>query len=293
MRHERFDLKHWVDRFPLAASAGDGSIGTLSGPRAVAYVEQLRADVRRRGGDLGRAVPADLCVWANGDGGRSDATRIGGVPYWPAGEPWPELEGGEPLTFVAQLSFADSLDILPPLPGNLLSIFAAGDDYMDLVVTWLETGDGGDAMPPSDMPSPSWAIAPLHAQLHRTFDYPDADYDLFEGYGHPLSSWAKVLDECTKLGGAGRLKGELPQPAEFPPDSPSRRSIEESWARRRKREQSFIGQIRSVTAWGACPFINADVRPADAAARLLSIGDLGGYDFFQDGEETDLEWCSG
>jgi len=103
MLHERFELDKWISEFPLEDYRSSDVATALVGPIPVACVEQIRSRVRGGGGDLGKAVPVDLCVWKFGDSVRRDVTKIGGVPYWPADEPWPTIDGGKYLTFVAQL----------------------------------------------------------------------------------------------------------------------------------------------------------------------------------------------
>ena len=68
-----------------------------------------------------------------------------------------------------------------------------------------------DLLPIDKIPAARWAIQPCHAVLHRTADYPTADYELFEKYPYPVCNWAKLLNG-SKLGGAWELRGELDDP---------------------------------------------------------------------------------
>src|SRR5262249_50228385 len=181
----------WVREFPLSRLAEFSLGSTVSGPVEMALVEQIRDEVRAKGGDLGPPVPVDVCIWNLGDSARRDATKISGTPFWPADEPWPE--GYRPYTFVAQLCFADSRDILPALPGEILVLLAettegspAGTtDYQYWTFRWFSL-DESDLLKPDEVPEPGWHIEPCHAALHRTAEYPQADYKLFEQDPYPL-----------------------------------------------------------------------------------------------------------
>lgn len=122
--------------------------------------------------------PVDLLVWGIGGPDHPAGTKIGGLPVWPAGRPLPmeernDWETPSPLRFFAQINFADSQDILPALPGKVLSIWGGEEfPHEDSVKTfWLELEDlefATDYSPTFDwdfMPS-----TPLFAALHRTWD---------------------------------------------------------------------------------------------------------------------------
>ena len=295
--HERFDLDDWSKRFPLSGLVQDSDVATaLTGPLPVAYIEQARAEVVRAGADLGKPVPADLCVWRVGDTRRRAVTKIGGVPYWPAAEPWPTTVDDEPYTFVAQFCFADSRDLLPRLPGDILSVLASDTDYQLLELRWFELGEGeAHLLPAGRVPAPRWPIQPCHAVLHRTAEYPEARYELFQKYPYPLGLWARRLIDGSKIGGEWVSRGELPNPADID-DAKYRKDIEEAWRRVRQREQTFICQLGSVQATERQPFLNVETR-ADLqrshAKDFLMIADVGGYDFFHDGRATDQDMWSG
>jgi hypothetical protein len=203
LHHPRLNLSHWTDAFPLAnLNKSTDTASVMTGPLPIAYVEQIRAALIAKGANLGRAVPTDLCVWNLGDSDIRDTTKIGGVPYWPASEPWPMISPGKPYTFVAQLCFADSRDILPDFPGDILCVLAAENDYMDLELRLFELGQ--ELLRPEDIPGPQWSIDACHATLHRTANYPDANRRLFDPYPFPLNCFCWKLD-ATTMGGAKRL----------------------------------------------------------------------------------------
>ncbi|MDX1966893.1 MAG: DUF1963 domain-containing protein, partial [Planctomycetaceae bacterium] len=68
-------------------------------------------------------VPCDTFVLAIGEPPDRGATKFGGLPYRPAGAPWPMTADGKPYLFAFQFRFVESRDILPPLPGDVLLVF--------------------------------------------------------------------------------------------------------------------------------------------------------------------------
>ncbi|MDB6071905.1 MAG: hypothetical protein JWL81_3076 [Verrucomicrobiales bacterium] len=149
--------------------------GEADSPNQVWARERLREKLNLAEVDKS---PVDLLVWGIGGPDHPAGTKIGGLPVWPAGRPLPledrnDWETPSPLRFFAQINFADSLDILPELPGKVLSIWGGEEfPYEGSVKTfWLELEDlefvtdyspgfDGDFMPSS----------PIFAALHRTWD---------------------------------------------------------------------------------------------------------------------------
>lgn len=66
--------------------------------------------------------PRDQMLFAVGEGPDPRATRIGGAPIWPSKRPWPVSPTGEPMRFFFQINFSDSTDIVPGLPGDILTV---------------------------------------------------------------------------------------------------------------------------------------------------------------------------
>jgi hypothetical protein len=300
MAHNLLDLDSWIRRFPLAGlteqMASKIALSTLSAPASLAYVEQIRSEARRAGADLGRPVPVDVCVRSLGDAVRRDVTKIGGSPYWPADEEWPLTRDGAPYTFVAQFCFTDSKDILRDLPGNILSILSAAPECQeqDIALHWFKLGDDA-LLRPEELPEPGWRIQPCHAILHRTSEYPEADFELFEAYPYSLCSGAKWFSDATKIGGAWELRGELPEPSSDDDDA-YRRELENAWSKVRQWEANYVCQLASVAAFGPHPFVNVkavDDLSTEQIRALLEIGDGGGLDFFCDGRMTECDWWSG
>jgi hypothetical protein len=150
--------------------------GEADSPSRVWARERLRAGLDLRRIDK---TPVDLLVWGKGSPPHPAGTKIGGLPVWPVGRPLPveernDWETPSQLHFFAQVNFADSLDILPELPGRMLSIwgtedFPHGEDSVQTF--WLDLDDLELAMEYS--PAFSWDFmpqVPYFAALHRSWD---------------------------------------------------------------------------------------------------------------------------
>lgn len=219
--HERIDIEGWKSEFSLAKLRALARlrvereaekdpkrypseaeiartaefVGTrtemVSGPREIAVIEQLRAESTGRI-DRGLAVPTDVCVWSRGEPPHPATTKIGGRPLRAPRRAWPSDPNGKPFGLLAQFCFADSLDVLPvkksAIPGDLLLIFTSGPDmYTD----WDANDKGTWAVEWYDLhrdrlelPETSACIhdvTPAFAALHRTFDYPEADFACDDG----------------------------------------------------------------------------------------------------------------
>jgi hypothetical protein len=285
MSHDRLDIALWTAEFPLSrlrAEARDYVLrrrqelpeeytddqsvdehielmhpkwDIVVGPAAVAVNEQLRAEALAAGGRPSARVPTDLAVWGRGEPSDRAVTKIGGVPYRPARVPWPVGEMGQPLRFVGQLSFIDSRDVVPPLPGDVLLVF--GDDEAlvaepdRLVFEWWPLTPGPLV---SEAPAVDEALAPFHAALHRTED------------------WEHAIFEGTKIGGVPR----------FIQEAPSVRG-------------AFIGTIGSISVPPDLrhPFVNVAEPRGWSNDNDLMIGDMGSLYLFlgSDGQIEALSQC--
>jgi hypothetical protein len=233
MVHERLDVDHWKRVFsvPQMRQAGEKPDACIiSGPYDIAVLEQLRAEANAADPDTER-VPTDVFVWYRGEPEDRAVTKIGGLPYVPSGKRWPIAPSGVPLTFVAQVCFADSRDITPVLPGDVLLIFAEGKersyqaevhydfawgdgDERDSAVhfEWATLGDT-ELVTADEVPSTGWQIMPCYAAIHRTWDYPTAD-----GFAYPdVADHIPTVNEATKIGGVCPWLDELESAGAVPP----------------------------------------------------------------------------
>jgi hypothetical protein len=132
-------------------------------------------------------VPVDLFLWGYGFGSpeKPYTTRVGGIPWREATKPWPADKRGKSLTFIAQLCFVDSKDIISAkLPGDLLLIFGEfcdGEVTLDDPAVVLEWSSASLKAPSEREHCPKHGRLPfrLDGAIHRTVQYPD-EYDLFD-----------------------------------------------------------------------------------------------------------------
>lgn len=256
--HKRFDIEHWIRVFPLAQERArvrafaekcererpgtytnaadmedhirmmlpDGDI--IVGPENVAECEQLRAETGPHQ-SYGPAVPTDVMVWGDAESPHPAGTKLGGCPFRPRSLSWPTGQNGAPSTFLGQICFADSRDILRngsgaplDLPGDVLLLFMPnpdgvwdGDDEDPKCMQWeWHTLALTDPMRASDVPEQPVKFAPCYAELHRTWDYPNVPE------GHPIRQRSETGRLCVheggKIGGTPfYVQEEEPRPGVF------------------------------------------------------------------------------
>src|SRR5690606_20327664 len=99
----------------------------ITSPYHLYAVESLRTKFNLR---TCRKVETDVFVFGRGEPARRDCTKVGGVPYWPSSRSWPVDSNGTQYHFLAQINFSDSLDLVGPVPADMLLILAeAGDAW--------------------------------------------------------------------------------------------------------------------------------------------------------------------
>jgi hypothetical protein len=236
--HERLDIAHWKPVFALGRLREEvrgmppsmqPTAETITGPYDIAVLEQLREESYANQRNVER-VPIDVFVWNRGESGRREMTKIGGLPYREAGRRWPFAPSGTPMNFVAQFCFADSHDLVPSLPGDILLVFAEGkrwswgevggwhfkwgdNDGTDSAVAfeWVTMGDF-PLVSQQEIPATEWPILPCYGAIHRTWDYPDAD-----SFAYPhIVKYIPMITEATKIGGfPAWIQGEEEIAGEF------------------------------------------------------------------------------
>jgi len=117
----------------------------------------------------GNRYTSDVLLAIEGEPLDRFVTKMGGLPYRPASIPWPRIKSGEPRVFLGQICFADSLDLVGELPGDVLLVFTSGEhDHTvgGLHYEWYPLGIEGlvsaDAIP--DTP---WWVFPCYMRLSR------------------------------------------------------------------------------------------------------------------------------
>jgi hypothetical protein len=176
MSSSDFDIDYWIQKIQLRR-ARPGLLHFNHGPLFVSYAEQLRAAASKRC-DLGPSVPCDVFVLSLGEPEDRSVTKIGGLPYRPAGKPWPiSAETGEPLIFFAQFNFTKSRDLFPNLPGDILLAFFA--DFAGQPYDWFPGPPQfewyslriQDLVSPQDVPTPRIRTPLLYGTPYRTRDF--------------------------------------------------------------------------------------------------------------------------
>lgn len=217
MLHEQLNIAHWRQVYSVARMRAEGQKPddfNITGPRSIAVIEQLREETFAMLPGIER-VPTDIFILSLGEPDQRAVTKISGLPYRAAGKPWPTAPSGIPMTFVAQFCFADSRDLVPPLPGDLLLIFIEGKgwgygqkagydwiwgygDHRDSAVTfeWVSLGDF-PLVTQEEIPETPWKLTPFYGTIYRTWDYPNAD-----GFAYPeVAEHIATELEAMKIGG--------------------------------------------------------------------------------------------
>lgn len=277
MSATEFDLEHWVSVFPIetirTADSWYVQGHSITSPFHLAVVEQIRWEVGQRS-NLGQAIPADVFVFGKGEGPTRAGTKIGGLPYRPAGISWPTTrDDGQAMTFVGQFNFRKSKDITGPLPGDILLVFARNDmpsmdDPDEFRFEWYNE-DLTDLIVAADVPKPAWPFVVCYGVRCRSADFPEAQ-SLFSDYG---SSYRIAILEGTKIGGVPPFLWE----------------IEESGAKC-GRFLASIGSVKAVKD-RAYPWIN-EPSPRTTDDEELMWGDLGVVDLFLD-DDWNIQWWVG
>lgn len=215
----------------------------IVGPHDLHVFEQRR---RQRIVRSAAAIPADYFVFASGEAPHRAMTKLGGVPFLPASMPWPRRRGtvGD---FYAQLSFVDSKDLLPSLPGDVLLVFRFHDlpdvtswheELYDFV--WVDSSERRLIAPTDVQRSQTCADGDTWATMHgyrvRTFDDP-GQLDLLH---------AKQIDDMFLLTGKATKVGGAPNDCQSicPPEVPA--------------DYRFLGQLTAVWPTVGMPFPAVD-----------------------------------
>ena len=288
MTHERFDFDKWKSVFSLTGGI-EGQPNTwlrkliarlarklptvpiggeiITSPYDIVMVETIRNRVLK-GRNVGIPVPTDVCIMARGEPVNRAVTKIGGLPYWPLDRPWPSRTDGNPLTFVAQFNFVDSMDITGPLPGDLLVIFADSEAECGYIegsethLAWFSLDQRFTLV--EHAPETDWPIDPCYATLYRTVDYPDVDSDIFEAYSSP---YLFPCLEGTKVGGAPRwIQNAEPMPGRF---LGTLGSVQPAY----EQPYPFLNVPDPITTYNEL-----------FGGHYLMIGDMGSYYLFLDDE---------
>ncbi len=109
----------------------------------------------------------------------------------------------ERIPAAARASLEASRGLLPRLPGDVLLVFLSEPHAWhkpDGVAVRWSTVDGGKTVSPDRCPTPPLALPAMHAELHRTADYPEAT-ETFRKRGHEQPYLLSRL-QASRIGGA-------------------------------------------------------------------------------------------
>ncbi len=216
--HDELDFDAVGGIYEAAGVAKELEGHIVASPFHLYSVETLRDKHALR---TSTGAPVDVFVFAQGEPDKRHITKVGGLPYWPADKPWPTNADGSPFWFLAQFNFSDSLDLLPELPGNLLSILTQDeeswlwDDQETVHFEWQTVRDQA-LITAEQFPTfeHEYEYFDCYGVLHRTADYPesaDAGIELEVGQSYNLA----VLNATKIGGGPGFVQGDSGIPGTF------------------------------------------------------------------------------
>ena len=167
-----FDIEEWLPQFPLVEFHGRYSGDDITSPCDICNNEWLRRGMADQF-DWGEPVPVDIFIHSLGEPENRCVTKIGGLPYRAADQPWPTTEYGRSMALIAQFNFTKSTDIVGDLPGDVLLVF--GDDERGPIEPLhFEWQNAGLENLVSDLPEDQMMITPCFGNRCRTVSYPDA-----------------------------------------------------------------------------------------------------------------------
>ena len=175
-------------------------------PLRSAKAKRRLALYRRPAKALRGGRPIDVLDFVGGEPRDRHVTKIGGLPYRPARLKWPIDENGTSLSFVAQICFADSHELVGDLPGDVMLIFTADEDQATsgfMFFEWYPLGISR-LVEAAQIPRAAWEIAPCYALPRRQ---PES------GPGHKGSTFghegAKIGGEPVWLQGGQSIQGRF------------------------------------------------------------------------------------
>lgn len=250
---------------------------------------------------------ADAMVWSVGEGPDPRATRIGGAPIWPKAKPWPKSRQGDPMQFFFQINFSDSTDLVPGLPGDILtvlweqgeeSIYCEGEDSTSDMDGWYPAPRSGCAWQAywlkNDEPlrrvedeAVMGELGAIHASLLRVQEW-RLPWHLRQGLDDDLE-WQEGLEVC-KIGGVPHW----PQDDDWPLSGAGSGAREKErkevmdvmrandWT---PRQTHFLGGISSYMLGEKHPGFSRDLYKTGKSWEIV-LGDLGTINMFWDPREV-------
>lgn len=217
MVHNKFDLELWQSRFPLHKLIEEDKFDRwrnsradyVTAPGELALELALRDATQDERGPF-PTLPTDAFVFGAGEPETPYLTKMGGKPFLANSTPWPQTTQGEDMSFVGQLCFLDSRDLVGDTPSDVLLIFGRtmryneyrlldwepeDDDSFQFI--WVNVGDANSLRP---SPEGTWEFNPYYAEIYRNADLLDPD-PFIKNSRDELVILPSVLP-TTKIGGA-------------------------------------------------------------------------------------------
>ncbi len=216
----RFDVDHWRTIFPYESlfhpdrprhfdsTPPDSPLDLRKpGGRIITTPESLIQDIQVREAvdkvhPLKESSKSDVFVWGKPGPSQPFLTRIGGVPYRPQDSTWPSRDG-TPCTFLFQLYFGDSRDLLQrPVPGDVMVVFATDEEFWShddgLVIEWHDVDPAIHLPDPALVPAPRFPMPELIGHRCRIPEYAGSE-GVFDGEGHD-DTYLLAAVQATKIG---------------------------------------------------------------------------------------------
>jgi hypothetical protein len=161
------------------------------------------------------STKTEVFVFSTGEPPRRDITKVGGLPYRERELPWPATPQGNRLTFIGQLSFAVSHDLVGELPGDVLLVFAPTNEGIpeEFYFEWKPLGLT-DLIPKDEVPTRAWTFVTCFGTPYRTADYGRHEQRFVAEFGDRGYCFPRILG--TKVGGEPMwIQPELDVPGKF------------------------------------------------------------------------------
>lgn len=237
----------------------------LVGPKDLAVTEQLRREIFA--GKEVEVIPTAAFVFAKGEPPDRRMTKLGGLPFRRADRAWPRGDRGQSLSFVGQLNLTDIPSDYPPLPSEILLVFADPEDPLDVGSIRFEWV-GMDLSGPLAHDAPGHKFAPVFGIMHKTWDILVLDEAELGRIDEYRRSWLLLELQGTKIAGSPSWI----QNDETPDD-----------------ECIFIGALGSISRapgkpW---PWVNVEepIQDLNDDESMLMWGDMGSLFLFWNGRE--------
>ena len=192
MVHNEFDLELWQSRFPLSKLIEEDKFDRWRNSRAdfVTAPGELALELAIRDATQDErgpfpTLPTDVFVFGAGEPEVPYLTKVGGRPYLAADKPWARTSKGEMMSFVAQICFLDSRNLVGETPGDVLLIFGRTmpsryyrildwepEDDDSFQFEWVNVSETDTLRAP---PEGTWEFNPYYTEIHRTTDLLDPD----------------------------------------------------------------------------------------------------------------------